>query len=275
MDDDSLRRGRPTNHVVHGEGMAILAGDGLLTEAFALLARLPANTDLAPRKLQAIAVIATAAGAAGMVGGQAIDLQAVGAANTFDAPALKDMHARKTGALIRAAGVAGAIIGRRHAARGRRRRISTDGTSASPFRSSTTFSMSKGMRPSSARPPARTRGPRSPPIRRSMALTPRRGWQAASSRPPCRRSPTEGSSPAGSGRSPPGLFTERSEANKARPAAGPARPRPLARARAGHDAVGRRAGRRQAGRKSGDAHSPRMPASWSRSPITRTSAAGA
>ncbi len=78
MDDDSLRRGLPTSHVRFGEGMAILAGDGLLTEAFTLLAREPAGatTDIGLRKLRAIEVIAEAAGAAGMVGGQAIDLHA-------------------------------------------------------------------------------------------------------------------------------------------------------------------------------------------------------
>src|SRR5207253_3503259 len=55
MDDDSLRRGRPTLHVAHGEGMAILAGDGLLTEAFALLATEPSNPALAAQKLRTIA----------------------------------------------------------------------------------------------------------------------------------------------------------------------------------------------------------------------------
>ena len=111
MDDDSLRRGRPTNHVVHGEGLAILAGDGLLTEAFALLALEPREPELASRKIRAIQVIASAAGACGMVGGQAIDLQAVGSATSFDEQSLQDMHARKTGALIRAAAVAGAVMG--------------------------------------------------------------------------------------------------------------------------------------------------------------------
>ena len=79
MDNDTLRRGRPTLHVVAGEGMAILAGDGLLTEAFALLAREPRGDSptLAARKLRVIDVVATAAGAAGMVGGQAIDLSCV------------------------------------------------------------------------------------------------------------------------------------------------------------------------------------------------------
>ena len=116
MDDDTLRRGRPTNHVVFGEGMAILAGDALLTEAFALLAREPQIGDgvagdvLAVRKLRAIRIVADAAGPCGMVGGQAIDLEAAGSARTFDAEGLRAMHARKTGALIRAAGLAGATM---------------------------------------------------------------------------------------------------------------------------------------------------------------------
>jgi geranylgeranyl diphosphate synthase type II len=120
MDDDSLRRGRPTSHVVYGEGLAILAGDGLLTEAFALLAREPATTDPAvlARKLRTIGIVAEAAGAAGMVGGQAIDLEAAGqvrsadglAAPALDADRLRAMHARKTGALIRASAVVGAIM---------------------------------------------------------------------------------------------------------------------------------------------------------------------
>jgi geranylgeranyl pyrophosphate synthase len=110
MDDDALRRGRPTNHVVYGEGMAILAGDGLLTEAFALLSTEPCDPHLAARKIRAIHTIALAAGGCGMVGGQAIDLLAVGS-STFDQDSLQDMHARKTGALIRAAAVAGAVMG--------------------------------------------------------------------------------------------------------------------------------------------------------------------
>ena len=111
MDDDCLRRGRPTNHIVHGEGMAILAGDGLLTEAFALLASEPPHESLSLAKIRTISVIARAAGACGMVGGQAIDLLAVGSAEAFDGPSLQDMHARKTGALLRASAVAGSIMG--------------------------------------------------------------------------------------------------------------------------------------------------------------------
>jgi geranylgeranyl diphosphate synthase type II len=123
MDDDTLRRGRPTSHIVFGEGVAILAGDALLTEAFGLLAREPRgdDPDLASRKLRTMATIAESAGAPGMVGGQAIDLQMSGkgfgtsSKNPGSPPeealfALRDMHERKTGALIRAAAVSGAVM---------------------------------------------------------------------------------------------------------------------------------------------------------------------
>ena len=114
MDDDTLRRGRPTAHVVYGEGIAILAGDALLTEAFRVLARgSGADTaSLRRRRLRTLERIAAAAGAEGMVGGQVIDLSAAGAASpVFDAERLRVMHERKTGALIRAAAVAGALMG--------------------------------------------------------------------------------------------------------------------------------------------------------------------
>jgi geranylgeranyl pyrophosphate synthase len=116
MDDDTLRRGRPTLHVVYGDGIAILAGDGLHALAFTLLAQMPATADpiVAARKLRVAAVVGDAAGPAGMVGGQAIDLQAAGQAPghavTLDPGGLRDMHARKTGALIRASAVSGAIM---------------------------------------------------------------------------------------------------------------------------------------------------------------------
>src|SRR4051812_17865460 len=78
MDNDTLRRGRPTLHVVYGDGIAILAGDGLHAEAFTLLAREPSTDDpeLCRRKLAVLGVIGDAAGPMGMVGGQTIDLQA-------------------------------------------------------------------------------------------------------------------------------------------------------------------------------------------------------
>jgi geranylgeranyl diphosphate synthase, type II len=116
MDNDTLRRGRPTLHVIYGDGIAILAGDGLHAEAFTLLAREPADgrAAIAERKLRVLRVIGDAAGPAGMVGGQAIDLQAAGQAPgravTLDAAGLREMHARKTGALIRASAVSGAIM---------------------------------------------------------------------------------------------------------------------------------------------------------------------
>ena len=119
MDDDTMRRGRPALHVVAGEGMAILAGDGLLTEAFSLLARAPRTTDadVIARKLRVVALVAAAAGPIGMVGGQAVDLHAnvsepIGHDTPpVDADALRAMHAKKTGALIRASAVAGALMG--------------------------------------------------------------------------------------------------------------------------------------------------------------------
>jgi geranylgeranyl diphosphate synthase type II len=118
MDNDALRRGRPTSHMVHGDGLAILAGDGLLTEAFGVIAWTPpgaSRAGAAEATLSAIAQLAAAAGAAGMVGGQAIDLAAAGRvpgaqASVSTGEALEDMHARKTGALIRAAATIGATL---------------------------------------------------------------------------------------------------------------------------------------------------------------------
>ena len=118
MDNDTMRRGRPTLHVVAGEGVAILAGDGLLTEAFAVMAAAPAGADTTVhmRQLRVIGIVARAAGASGMVGGQALDLTGndkgrddEAAATSADQLAL--ISSKKTGALIRASAVAGAIMG--------------------------------------------------------------------------------------------------------------------------------------------------------------------
>jgi geranylgeranyl diphosphate synthase type II len=110
MDDDDLRRGKPTSHVVFGEAMAILAGDALLTEAFRIMAYAARTAGRAQdRALQVLGEVACAAGARGMVAGQAAD---IAAENTpVDLDAVESIHGRKTGALIRAAVRAGALLG--------------------------------------------------------------------------------------------------------------------------------------------------------------------
>jgi geranylgeranyl diphosphate synthase, type II len=110
MDDDKLRRGKPTSHIVFGEGMAILAGDALLTEAFRVMGEAAAKTGAQPgRALQVLSEIAQAAGARGMVAGQAADMEAESA--VLDLPTVEMIHIRKTGALVRAAVRAGALLG--------------------------------------------------------------------------------------------------------------------------------------------------------------------
>lgn len=107
MDDDDLRRGRPTSHKVFGEGTAILVGDALLTEAFRVMASAPG---VPPARVQrAIEEMARAAGEAGMVGGQALDLDAEGKRATL--AQVRAIHRRKTGALLLAAVRIGAILG--------------------------------------------------------------------------------------------------------------------------------------------------------------------
>jgi len=101
MDDDDLRRGRPTCHVVYGEATAILAGDALLTEAFARLASGPE-----PERVRLVALLARAAGAAGMVGGQKLDLEMTG---RLSLEQVEGVHRRKTGALLAASAEGGAI----------------------------------------------------------------------------------------------------------------------------------------------------------------------
>ncbi len=108
MDNDVLRRGRPTCHVEFGEATALLVGDALQTLAFQLLAEQPAAPD-ARRQLAMVTLLATAAGSRGMAGGQAIDLAAVGMALSVEE--LEFMHIHKTGALIRAAVLLGAHAG--------------------------------------------------------------------------------------------------------------------------------------------------------------------
>ncbi|GAB6099009.1 polyprenyl synthetase family protein [Halanaerocella petrolearia] len=106
MDDDDLRRGKPTNHRVYGQAMAILAGDGLLTLAFEMMAKLD---DLPQdRVLLATKELATAAGNKGMVGGQAADIEAEG--KRIDKGELDYIHCHKTGALLQSSVRIGAIL---------------------------------------------------------------------------------------------------------------------------------------------------------------------
>jgi geranylgeranyl diphosphate synthase type II len=106
MDDDDLRRGRPTSHRMFGEGVAILVGDALLTEAFGLMASVPRVPPA--RALAAVAELARAAGEAGMVGGQALDLAAAGRDATL--AQIRAIHRGKTGALFTAAVRMGALV---------------------------------------------------------------------------------------------------------------------------------------------------------------------
>jgi len=108
MDNDVLRRGKPTCHVQFDEATALLVGDALQSLAFQLLAEQPLNDDPA-RQLQMIKLLATASGSRGMAGGQAIDLDSV--AKQLSLPELEFMHIHKTGALIRAAVLLGAQCG--------------------------------------------------------------------------------------------------------------------------------------------------------------------
>ena len=107
MDDDDLRRGQPTTHKAFDEASAILAGDGLQSLAFEVLADSQRNPQDAQVRLAMIASLAKAAGPAGMVGGQAIDLGSVGL--RLDQTALESMHRHKTGALIEASVCLGAL----------------------------------------------------------------------------------------------------------------------------------------------------------------------
>lgn len=105
MDDDDYRRGRPTNHKVFGEGMAILAGDALLNYAFEIMLE---NEQMSAGRLEAVRLVAGAAGIRGMIGGQVLDLQLEGKKAELDD--LIALHRKKTGALIDASVLAGALV---------------------------------------------------------------------------------------------------------------------------------------------------------------------
>ena len=106
MDDDDLRRGKPSNHKAFDEATAILAGDGLLTDAFVIMCRAPLAADVL---LRAVAELALAAGASGMVGGQEWDMIYTGRSQV-SLEELRGMHAMKTGALLRASCVCGGLL---------------------------------------------------------------------------------------------------------------------------------------------------------------------
>ncbi len=106
MDDDDLRRGKPSSHIKFGEAMAILAGDALLTDAFAFMSGVKCEPKAT---LSAVAYIAKAAGSAGMVGGQVLDMDYTGK-DGINLEQLRRMHSKKTGALIKASCVCGALL---------------------------------------------------------------------------------------------------------------------------------------------------------------------
>jgi farnesyl diphosphate synthase len=108
MDDDALRRGQPTVHVAFDEATAILAGDALQTLAFSRLAAAPLSAEA---RIAMVAALAEAAGAAGMCGGQALDIEATGRGGGIALADLRRLHALKTGALLRCAVRLGAIAG--------------------------------------------------------------------------------------------------------------------------------------------------------------------
>lgn len=105
MDDDDLRRGKPSSHKAFGEALAILTGDALLTDAFAFMCMAQAP---AAQVLRAVAELARAAGSCGMVGGQVLDMAFTG--GQTDLASLRRMHALKTGALLRASCVCGGLL---------------------------------------------------------------------------------------------------------------------------------------------------------------------
>lgn len=113
MDDDDLRRGKPTCHIAFDEATAILAGDALQTLAFELLSAAPLAAVPAQRQLEIIRILAAASGGNGMCGGQALDLAATH--QSLSESALERVHRHKTGALIRASAELGVLCGKKQA----------------------------------------------------------------------------------------------------------------------------------------------------------------
>jgi geranylgeranyl diphosphate synthase type II len=111
MDDDDMRRGQPTSHVVYGEAMAILAGDALHTLACEVLATHPAGDEHASLRSRVQLAVLQAIGWRGMVGGQVLDIELTGRSEAGTLDEVREVHSRKTGALIRASLVMGAEVG--------------------------------------------------------------------------------------------------------------------------------------------------------------------
>lgn len=105
MDNDDMRRGKPTNHVVFGEGMATLAGDALNSLAFGVLARMPISAE---KRVELIDMLSVGAGSEGMVGGQILDVE--GEKRTLNLSELENVHINKTGALLRFSIESGAVL---------------------------------------------------------------------------------------------------------------------------------------------------------------------
>ncbi|MFP7297709.1 polyprenyl synthetase family protein [Neobacillus niacini] len=109
MDNDDLRRGKPTNHKVFGEALAILAGDALLTYSFEVIGKIPNEIASSETKLQLVIEMAKAAGSEGMVGGQVADIEGEGKSLTIEE--LEYIHIHKTGKLLKYSVIAGALLG--------------------------------------------------------------------------------------------------------------------------------------------------------------------
>lgn len=109
MDNDDLRRGKPTNHKVFGDAIAILAGDGLLTYSFQVIGQTPNEFASSETKLQLVLEMAKAAGSEGMVGGQVADMEGEGKSLTIEE--LEYIHIHKTGKLLKFSVIAGALLG--------------------------------------------------------------------------------------------------------------------------------------------------------------------
>ena len=208
MDDDALRRGKPTVHVEFDEATALLVGDALQSLAFDILASQPLADDAATQ-LKMVQLLAQAAGSRGMAGGQAIDLASVG--KPLDLTELEFMHIHKTGALIRASVLLGAHCGSAHRRHHAPRSTITPNASASPSRWSTTCSTPRPPPPRWARPPARMPPTTNPPMSACSAWRARANWRRNCAPTPTPRWPVSAHPPSGCASWPTSWSSGRSE----------------------------------------------------------------